>query len=226
MNEDSPLFQQAAERFGSPWRRKTIMPQANFLRCACPSPYHRAGVLLFWMPSSGGMVQRSRGQAAEALPAEQPTAITPQRRAELYQQLRRRAELLEAQTAVVKLAARLAGPTVVAYRCQGESGRRASSGGHSTRFGEAGAGVIIRWKGKVLRPDQCARDFTESSPTGIRLSLVDGRRLSADRVWEDLESDVAVMAVVRATNRRRRPWAIAMRWKSAITFWPSVARSA
>ena len=119
--------------------------------------------------------------------------MTPQRRAELYQQLRRRAEVLEAEADVVKLAAKLSGPTVVHIDAR-ENQNVKLPAGQSQHFGEAGAGVIVRWKGKpyVLTNAHVIRGVT---PDQVKMNLVDGQCLHAQRAWEDVESDVAVMAV-------------------------------
>jgi serine protease Do len=138
------------------------------------------------------------GQSGGELAPDQCAAMTPQRRGELYRQLRQRAELLEAQTAVVKLAAKLAGPTVVHIDARDSQDVRLQVGALQ-RFGEAGAGVIVRWKGKcyVLTSAHVIHGI---EPDHIKLSMADGRRLHADRVWEDVESDVAVIAIAAGND--------------------------
>lgn len=133
------------------------------------------------------------GQAIDARPAAEPTAVSKEQRAQMYQQLRQRAEVLQAQADVLKLAAKLAGPTVVHIDPRGVQNVTLEPG-QRPNFGEAGAGVIIRWIAKhyVLTNAHVIHGL---KPEQIKPSLIDGRRLSADRVWEDVESDVAVMAV-------------------------------
>ena len=115
------------------------------------------------------------------------------KRAELYASLRRNAELLEAQSAVVKTVAKLIGPTVV--QVEAETTHHSSlqlARGH--RVEESGSGVIVDFNGKfyVLTNRHVIADAGLSS---IRITLADGRIVSPDKVWDDPESDVAVMPI-------------------------------
>ena len=161
------------------------------LKPACPLRKLLAYVCLGLLPTV--WCDLGRGQAVEASPLAQRTEMTPQRRAELYQQLRHRAQLLEAEADVVKLAAKLSGPTVVHIDARANRNVKPQVG-QSQCFGEAGAGVIVRWKGKhyVLTNAHVIHGI---KPDQIKMKLVDGQCLRADRAWEDVESDVAVMAV-------------------------------
>ena len=111
----------------------------------------------------------------------------------MYRQLGRRAELLQAQADVVKLAAKLAGPTVVHIDARENLDARLPVGPMQS-VGEAGAGVIIRWKERYYILTN-AHVIHGRQPAQIKLSLIDGRRVSIDRAWEDVESDVAVLAI-------------------------------
>ncbi len=133
------------------------------------------------------------GRAQTALPAgigRATPAVEPDR-AELYRQLRSQAEFFERQSAVIKTAAKLVGPTVVfvqadaSYRAAQPRGRRVE---------EAGSGVIVELGGKhyVLTARHVIGGVP---PEGIKVTLADGRRLRPERVWEDPETDVAVMAL-------------------------------
>lgn len=134
------------------------------------------------------------GQSALPAALARPRELTPERRAELYEQLRRRAEVLEAQSDVVKLVAKLASPTVVYIEADTVQQHPNTTLGRTRRIEEAGSGVIVSWKEKhyVLTNRHVIHDAT---PEKIKISLSDGRRLTPNRVWEDLETDIAVMAI-------------------------------
>jgi serine protease Do len=124
---------------------------------------------------------------------ERSGTLTAQQRAELQRTLEKNAAVLEAQAAVVKAVAKLIGPAVVHIEADAvaQGSVQYSHGRHSE---EVGSGVIIQWKGKnyVLTSRHVV---TSAQPDGIRINLADGRRLHPQRVWEDADSDVAVMSV-------------------------------
>jgi len=136
----------------------------------------------------------------EGLPARFDPAETQgaARRAELYGILRRNAEVLEAQSAVIKAVTRLVGPAVVHIEAdasvrptlQFDGGR----GGGGQRIEEAGSGVIVQHRGEyfVLTNRHVIRN---SSKETIELHLHDGRTLKPQRIWGDPDTDVAVMAI-------------------------------
>jgi len=133
-------------------------------------------------------------QAVGAQPAvqaamERSGPISPEKRAELYRDLQRHAQILEAQSAVVKTVAKLIGPTVVHIEADLPPRR-----GRSRRLEETGSGVVIDWKGQqyVLTNRHVIRS---SPPDTIKINLADGRQIFPVKVWEDPATDVAVMAV-------------------------------
>jgi serine protease Do len=133
--------------------------------------------------------------AQTAIPAglERLGPVSSESREALYRQLRSQAEVLEAQSAVVKTVAKLIGPTVVHIEAE-VPGRTALQFGHSRQVEEAGSGVIILFKGKhyILTSRHL---ISGAKPANISIRLADGRRIHPLRAWDDAETDVAVMAV-------------------------------
>jgi len=136
------------------------------------------------------------GQAALPAAIQRGGPMTQEQRTELYRQLRAQAEVLEKQAAVLKTVVKLVGPAVVHVEAD-VSDRHSPQlqlGGPSRRVEESGSGVIIQLAAKayVLTSRHVIAGAT---PSGIKINLSDGRRIHPDRVWEDRETDVAVMAV-------------------------------
>jgi serine protease Do len=130
-----------------------------------------------------------------ALPAalEQPESSRPEQRAELRRELERQVKVLEAQSAVVKIVAKLMGPSVVFI----EADVPADVNGTHRRDQhkeDAGSGVIIEWKDHyyVLTNRHVVRD---AAPDAIRINLADGRRIHPTKVLQDSEADVAVLLI-------------------------------
>jgi serine protease Do len=124
--------------------------------------------------------------------------VAPGERAELYQQLRSQAEALERQSAVLKTVVKLVGPTVVHVEAD-VSSRHALQVqvGPARQVEESGSGVLVDLGGK--RYVLTSRHVVAGAvPAGIKVNLADGRRVYPDRVWEDRETDVAVMSVSAA----------------------------
>ncbi|MEN6498635.1 MAG: trypsin-like peptidase domain-containing protein [Thermoguttaceae bacterium] len=119
--------------------------------------------------------------------------VSPEKREELYRQLRTQAEVLETQSAVVKTVAKLIGPTVVHIEAE-VAGRTALQFGHTRQVEEAGSGVIIQLKGKIYILTS-RHLINGATPGNISIRLADGRRIHPTKAWEDAETDVAVMAV-------------------------------
>jgi serine protease Do len=161
-------------------------------------PIHRFAVLVALaalLPAFSWLACCDTCFAQQAIPAglEHFRPATAEKRAELYASLRRNAELIEAQAAVVKTVAKLVGPTVV--QVEAETTHRSSlqvARGH--RIEESGSGVIVDFHGKfyVLTNRHVIAD---AGLAGIRITLADGRIISPDKVWDDPASDVAVMSV-------------------------------
>jgi serine protease Do len=135
-------------------------------------------------------------QAQPSTPAamERVGPITPEKRAELQRELQRHAPVLEAQSAVLKAVAKLVGPTVVHIEADvtTASGSQAPRG---HRIEEAGAGVIVDFKGKFYVLTN--RHVIRSAPAkSIKISLADGRIIVPGKVLQDADSDVAALAIV------------------------------
>ncbi len=133
-------------------------------------------------------------QSHPAIPAVlQPQGVlTAQQRAQWQRTLDQNAPVLEAQAAVVKAVAKLVGPTVVQIEAAGGSPGSLQYG-HG-RNEEAGSGVIIQWKGKpyVLTNRHVVHAAVLE---GINVNLADGRQLHPRQMWDDADTDVAVLAI-------------------------------
>jgi len=129
-----------------------------------------------------------------ALPAslQTPESAQPEQRAQLRRELDRHAEVLEAQSAVFKIVAKLIGPAVVHIEADIPTDSEPAYRRGRPRE-EAGSGVIIQWKDNhyVLTNRHVIRG---AAPEAIRIHLADGRRLHPVKVWEDIKTDVAVLA--------------------------------
>jgi serine protease Do len=133
----------------------------------------------------------ARLPAQNTIPAslEHAKTLTPERQAELRQELQRHLMVLDAQSAVMKTVAKLIGPSVVFIESQ-----RGPDASRRHLIQEDGSGVIIKWKEKfyVLTNRHVVRDTPISA---IKIDLADGRRIAPDKVSNDEESDVAVLTV-------------------------------
>ena len=138
--------------------------------------------------------QPAAAQSAMPTALERNGPITPEKRAELQRTLEKNAPVLEAQAAVVKAVAKLIGPTVVHIEAEGAVTQNSLPYGRSRHNEEAGSGVIIEYRGRhyVLTNRHVIH---AAQPDGIKINLSDGRRLRPQRVWDDEDTDVAVMAV-------------------------------
>ena len=148
-----------------------------------------------------GVLPNLPGRFALAQTATLPAALrrgsgaTAGERTELYRQLRVQAEFLEKQSAVVKTVAKLVGPTVVHIEAKTTSRRLLQlQGGHPPQVEESGSGVIIELAGKfyVLSSRHLVHG---AALEAINVNLADGRQVRPDKVWEDRETDVAVLAI-------------------------------
>ena len=133
-------------------------------------------------------------RAQTTIPAalERRGVLTPEKRAQLTAQLRKQAAVFEAQSAVVKTISQLVSPAVVHISADAAP-RTTLQIGHGRHVEEAGSGVIIEWKGRlyVLTNRHVVHD---SVPQSIKIDLEDGQSLTPDKVWEDQETDVAVLS--------------------------------
>lgn len=119
--------------------------------------------------------------------------LTGQQQEELYRQLQKQAEYWERQAAVVKTVVKLLRPTVVHIESEPGISTSPSSPG-TQRVEEAGSGVIVQIRGKfyILTNRHVIKG---SGIGGIKITLADGRRIFPTRIWDDPETDVAVLAV-------------------------------
>ena len=111
----------------------------------------------------------------------------------MRRELERHAEVLEAQSAVVKIVAKLVGPSVVHIEADVPTEPTAQYG-HGQRLEESGSGVIVEVKDKyyVLTNRHVVRN---AAPQAIRIRLADGRLIHPTKILEDPDTDVAVMAI-------------------------------
>jgi serine protease Do len=142
------------------------------------------------MPGLGGL---AHGQRAIQAAIERAGPVSPDKRAELYRELRSQAEFLERQSAVIKTVARLVGPTVVFVEADATH-RATGRGGRLGRVEEAGSGVVIALGGRhyILTSRHVVAG---TPPEAVEITLADGRHIHPTKVWDDIETDVAVMAV-------------------------------
>jgi serine protease Do len=120
-------------------------------------------------------------------------SISPPQRQELYRQLASQAEVLQAQSSVVKTVAKLVGPAVVHIEVSVTEKAVMKHGGNRL-LEEAGSGVIVKLQEN--RYVITNRHLIDGAvPAKIRIKLADGRIIAPSKVWQDSETDVAVMAV-------------------------------
>jgi serine protease Do len=113
----------------------------------------------------------------------------------LRRELDRHAEALEAQSSVLKIVAKLVGPSVVHIEADMPVSSDADSQyGHGKRVEESGSGVIIEWKESyyVLTNRHVVRD---AGVAAIRIRLADGRLVHPSKILQDYDTDVAVLAI-------------------------------
>jgi serine protease Do len=132
--------------------------------------------------------------AQVAIPAaiERLDTDSPQTRADLYRQLHAQAGFLEKQSAVLKTVAKLVGPTVV--HIEADVPKAALQYGHVHQVEEAGSGAIV----EIENNDYVLTNrhvINGAAAAAIRIHLQDGRVLHPLRIWDDPETDVAVMSV-------------------------------
>jgi serine protease Do len=138
----------------------------------------------------------AHAQPSATLPAgvERPVDVRPETRAELRRQLDRHAEVLEAQSAVLKIVAKLVGPSVVHVAADMPNSSDPDQYGRTKRVEESGSGVIIEWKGKyyVLTNRHV---FREAGTAAVRVRLSDGRLIHPTKILADYDTDVGVLAI-------------------------------
>ena len=132
-------------------------------------------------------------QSAIEAAIERRGPVSPEKRAELYERLRSQAEILEAQSAVVKTVVKLIGPTVVHVEAD-VTGRTALQYGRSQQVEEAGSGVVIQLEDNYFVLTN-RHVISGAAHDKIEIHLADGRMIRPQKVWDDMNTDVAVMAV-------------------------------
>jgi serine protease Do len=156
------------------------------------------GTVLLGFALTAGLFSPNRAAVAQvAIPTaiERLGSASPQARADLYRQLHAQAEFLEKQSAVLKTVAKLVGPTVV--HIEADVPKAALQYGHVRQVEEAGSGAIVEIENNyyvlTLR-----HVINGAAAAAIRIHLQDGRVLHPLRIWDDPETDVAVMSVAAA----------------------------
>jgi serine protease Do len=117
-------------------------------------------------------------------------------REELQRQLAESAKVLEAQSAAMRLVAKLVGPSVVHIEAQ-TTARRALQHGAARPVEEAGSGVFVKLGEKTCVLTN-RHVIAGATPEKVRISLADGRVIRPQQIWSDPDSDVAVMEVALA----------------------------
>lgn len=133
-------------------------------------------------------------EAAQGVPAAfKLGGIEPEQRLGLQRELERHAQLLEAQSAVVKIAAKLVGPAVVHIEAE-TAPETGTQYGRGRRTEEAGSGAIIQWQNRhyVLTNRHVIRN---AAAADIKINLADGRLLHPTKVLVDPTTDVAVLQI-------------------------------
>ncbi len=194
--------------------RRVVSLPANRFPC-CVGPFSRAAAWLglLWIFCLGGALAAAAqppgvepappsaesappaAQSPAMLPAglEQSGAVKPEQRAELQHELDRCAKALETQAALVRTVAKFIGPTVVHIEAD-VTPENSLQYGRGRQVEEAGSGVIIEQKSAfyVLTNRHVIRS---AEPRSIKIGLADGRRIYPTKVLQDVESDVAVLAL-------------------------------
>jgi serine protease Do len=166
----------------------------RFLRCLIPLSAFRFP-LWCWLCLLLAAAAQAQTSAAPALPAalERPESARPEQRAQLRRELEHQVQTLEAQSAVVKIVAKLIGPAVVHIEADVPPDAN-SSYTRSRHVEEVGSGVII------LRMDKHyvltnRHVVCNAAPAAIKINLADGRRIHPTKVLQDAKTDVAVLPI-------------------------------
>ncbi len=114
-------------------------------------------------------------------------------RSKLYEALSREVASLERQSNVLKAVVRLVRPTVVHIEAD-KVDSTLMQYGRKARVEEAGSGYIVELNGHdyILTNRHVIKG---ADAKNINIRLADGRQLHPSRVWDDEQTDVAVMSV-------------------------------
>ena len=169
------------------------MPRHHPLRRPLPYRVPVTAAIISWFLLGVFGAGQAGAQSAVQAAVERRGPVSQEKREDLYRLLQQQAEILEKQAAVVKTVAKLIGPTVVHIEAVVRN-RSSLQHGRGQHAEEAGSGVIIRSRGKhyVLTN----RHVVRGTPAdGIKINLADGRRIYPSKVWNDPDTDVAVLAI-------------------------------
>jgi serine protease Do len=143
----------------------------------------------------GGNLLSPHAQAQSVVEAamERFGPVTPDKREQLLRELEGHAGVLEAQSAVIKTVVKLVGPAVV--HIEANTVHRSALVHGKTQFREeAGSGVIVR-----IGDDFCVltnRHVVKGATIDkIQITLADGRPIRPTRIWDESQTDVAVLAI-------------------------------
>jgi serine protease Do len=116
---------------------------------------------------------------------------TPEARQKLYEELATDVAVIERQGNILKRVVQLIKPTVVHIDARKTE---TSTSGRARRVEETGSGVIVTLNGKfyILTNRHVVKDAANAD---IKVVLEDGRILNPTHVWDDRDTDVAVMAI-------------------------------
>jgi serine protease Do len=149
--------------------------------------YFLAGILLA-VGAAGGLLLRfpSAGRAERG-----PAIWTPADRDQQYEALAREVDHFQRQANILKTVIKLVSPTVVHIDAE-----RAEMAGRVRRgtIEEAGSGVIIQLGGKfyVLTNRHVIKNHSKPD---IKIRLYDNHEITPQRIWEDADTDIALMLV-------------------------------
>ncbi len=169
-------------------------------RCAlcggasCSARFHQVGLALLLAVLLGAGSRPAVAQNAIQAALERQGPTSPNTRAQLYRELRNQADFLEKTSSVVKTVAKLIGPTVVHVRAEMPQRATMQRVGGQQQVEEDGSGVIIEYRGKLYILTN-RHVVSGARPESIHLTLADGRNIHPGKVWEDPETDVAVLSV-------------------------------
>ena len=164
-----------------------------------PCDIHRRptffGVLSFSIAIMVGLFGGANGEAQTGIGAGNGPrqSISPQERQELYRQLVSQAEIIGAQSSIVKTVAKLVGPTVVHVEAS-VSEKAVMQHGSNRLVEEAGSGVIVNLGDKHYVVTN-RHVINGALPDKIKIKLADGRIIAPRKIWKDSDTDVAVMAI-------------------------------
>jgi serine protease Do len=120
-------------------------------------------------------------------------ARTEEARAKIYDALSHEITAMERQSNVLKMVAKLVRPTVVHIEADKIEATLLQYGSKQ-HVEEAGSGYIVKLNDHyyVLTNRHVVKD---AAVKNITIRLADGRQIHPSRVWSDLDTDVAVMAI-------------------------------